>query len=36
MEANPPLFFPHDEFETADEYKKRVTDQVRLMKEVVN
>jgi len=35
MEANPPLFFPHDEFETADEYKKRVTDQVRLMKEVV-
>lgn len=35
MEANPPLFFPHDEFETADEYKKRVSDQVRLMKEVV-
>ena len=35
MEANPPLILPHDEFETADEYKKRVSDQVSLMKEVV-
>ena len=35
MDANPPLFLPHDEFETADEYKKRVSDQVSLMKEVV-
>ena len=35
MDANPPLFLPHDEFETADEYKKRVSDQVSLMKEIV-
>ena len=35
MEANPTMFLPHDEFETADEYKKRVSDQVSLMKEIV-
>ena len=35
MEANPVMFLPHDEFETADEYKKRVSDQVSLMKEIV-
>ena len=35
MDANPSMFLPHDEFETADEYKKRVSGQVRLMKEIV-
>ena len=35
MDANPIMFLPHDEFETADEYKKRVSDQVKLMKEIV-
>ncbi len=35
METNPPLFLPHDEFETVNEYKIRVSDQVRLMKEIV-
>lgn len=35
MDANPTMFLPHDEFETADEYKKRVSDQVSLMKEIV-
>ncbi|MGY8782377.1 MAG: hypothetical protein ACKVHA_03115 [Fidelibacterota bacterium] len=35
METKPPLFLPHDEFETADEYKNRVTNQVKLMKEIV-
>lgn len=35
MDANPTMFLPHDEFETADEYKKRVSDQVKLMKEIV-
>lgn len=34
-ETNPSLFMPHDEFETADEYKNRVSDQVKLMKEIV-
>ena len=34
-ETNPMLFLPHDEFETADEYKNRVSDQVKLMKEIV-
>ncbi len=34
-EANPPMFFPHDEFETASEYQARVSDQVSLMKEIV-
>ena len=34
-ETKPILFTPHDEFETADEYKNRVTQQVRLMKEIV-
>jgi len=34
-EANPSMFLPHDEFETADEYKKRVSGQVKLMKEIV-
>ena len=35
MEANPPMFFPHDEFETVSEYKERVSGQVGLMKEIV-
>ena len=35
MEANPPMFFPHDEFETVKEYKLRVSGQVGLMKEIV-
>ena len=35
MEANPSMFFPHDEFETVKEYKKRVSGQVVLMKEIV-
>ena len=35
MDANPPMFLPHDEFETASEYKQRVTEQVKLMKEIV-
>ncbi len=35
MDANPSMFLPHDEFETADEYKKRVSGQVSLMKEIV-
>ena len=35
MEANPSMFFPHDEFETVSEYKKRVSGQVGLMKEIV-
>ena len=35
MEANPSMFFPHDEFETVKEYKKRVSGQVGLMKEIV-
>ena len=34
-EANPPMFFPHDEFETASEYQNRVSDQIKLMKEIV-
>ena len=34
-ETQPSLFLPHDEFETAREYKKRVTEQVKLMKEIV-
>jgi hypothetical protein len=34
-ETQPNLFLPHDEFETAREYKKRVTEQVKLMKEIV-
>ena len=35
MEANPSMFFPHDEFETVSEYKERVSGQVVLMKEIV-
>ena len=35
MEANPSMFFPHDEFETVSEYKERVSGQVGLMKEIV-
>jgi hypothetical protein len=35
MEANPSMFFPHDEFETVSEYKDRVSGQVGLMKEIV-
>ena len=35
MEANPSMFFPHDEFETVVEYKERVSGQVELMKEIV-
>ena len=35
MDANPSMFFPHDEFETVSEYKKRVSGQVGLMKEIV-
>ena len=35
MEANPSMFFPHDEFETVKEYKQRVSGQVGLMKEIV-
>ena len=35
MESNPSMFFPHDEFETVSEYKKRVSGQVDLMKEIV-
>ena len=35
MEANPSMFFPHDEFETVKEYKERVSGQVGLMKEIV-
>ena len=35
MEANPSMFFPHDEFETVNEYKERVSGQVGLMKEIV-
>ena len=34
-ETQPNLFLPHDEFETAREYKERVTEQVKLMKEIV-
>ncbi len=34
-DANPAMFMPHDEFETAGEYQKRVSDQVSLMKEIV-
>ena len=34
-ETKPSLFLPHDEFETAKEYKLRVTEQVKLMKEIV-
>ena len=34
-ETKPSLFMPHDEFETAKEYKLRVTEQVKLMKEIV-
>ena len=34
-ETQPNLFLPHDEFETAREYKTRVTEQVKLMKEIV-
>ena len=35
MEANPSMFFPHDEFETVNEYKERVSGQVGLMKDIV-
>jgi len=35
MEANPSMFFPHDEFETVSEYKDRVSGQVDLMKDIV-
>ena len=35
MEANPSMFFPHDEFETVREYKDRVSGQVDLMKDIV-
>lgn len=35
MDANPPMFFPHDEFETVSEYKERVSGQVGLMKDIV-
>ena len=35
MEANPTMFLPHDEFETANEYKNRVAEQVVMMKEIV-
>ncbi len=34
-ETKPTLFLPHDEFETAKEYKLRVTEQIKLMKEIV-
>ena len=34
-DANPAMFIPHDEFETADEYKIRVSEQIKLMKEIV-
>jgi len=34
-DTQPNLFLPHDEFETAREYKTRVTEQVKLMKEIV-
>jgi len=34
-ETKPILFLHHDEFETADEYKVRVSKQVKLMKEIV-
>ena len=34
-ETKPILFLNHDEFETADEYKVRVSKQVKLMKEIV-
>jgi len=34
-ETQPNLFLLHDEFETAREYKTRVTEQVKLMKEIV-
>ena len=34
-ETKPILFLNHDEFETADEYKVRVSEQVTLMKEIV-
>ena len=34
-ETKPILFLDHDEFETADEYKVRVAEQVKLMKEIV-
>ena len=34
-ETKPVLFLNHDEFETADEYKVRVSEQVTLMKEIV-
>ena len=33
--TKPILFLNHDEFETADEYKVRVSEQVKLMKEIV-
>lgn len=35
MDANPSMFLPHDEFETVNEYKERVSGQVELMKEIV-
>ena len=35
MDANPSMFFPHDEFETVSEYKERVSGQVGLMKDIV-
>ena len=35
QEANPSMFFPHDEFETVSEYKDRVSGQVDLMKDIV-
>ncbi len=35
MESNPSMFFPHDEFETVEEYKRRVSGQVDLMKDIV-
>ncbi len=34
-DANPAMFMPHDEFETASEYQERVSGQVTLMKEIV-
>ena len=34
-DSNPTMFLPHDEFETVSEYKKRVSDQIVLMKEIV-
>jgi len=35
MDANPSMFVPHDEFETVAEYKIRVSEQVKLMKDIV-